>query len=61
MLEGVGTFVVLLDEKFTTAPPVGATCDNVTVKFVDKPRPTDGLLSVMLMTFAVAVAFVKPV
>ena len=59
-LEGVGTLPVLLDVKLTVAPPVGAACDSVTVKLVDRPRPTEGLLSVMLMTVTVAVALVIP-
>ena len=59
MLDGVGTLPVLLDVKFTVTPPVGAACVNVTVRLVDRPKPTDGLLSVMPMTLAVAVAFVK--
>ena len=50
MLEGVGTFVVLLDVKLTVTPPVGAACDNVTVKLADRPKYTEGLLSAMLTT-----------
>ena len=60
MLDGVGTFPVLLDVKFTVTPPVGATCVNVTVWLADRPKLTEGLLSVMPITLAVAVALVMP-
>ena len=60
MLDGVGTFVVLPDVKLTVTPPVGATCDNVTVKLVDKPKPTDGLVNDMPMTVTTDVVLVMP-
>ena len=58
MLDGVGTLPVLLDAKLTVTPPVGAACDSVTPRLVGKPKLTEGLLSVMPITFTAAVALV---
>ena len=62
MLDGVGTMLVLLELKLTIKPPVKAGAFSVTVTLVDRPKPTDGLLKLMVPTVVTeAVALVKPV
>ena len=62
MLDGFGTIAVLLELRLTVRPPVGAGLDNVTTKLVERPNPTEGLLSVKPpKTLTVAVALVMPV
>ena len=61
MLDGVGTLAVLLDVKLTVTPPVGATCDKVTVTLPVWPRPMLVPVMVMPITLVEAVALVMPV
>src|ERR1017187_377825 len=59
---GTVTFVVSLLDRLTVTPPAGAAADRVTVKFVDRPKPTDtGVTVILIGTFTVAVADVMPV
>jgi hypothetical protein len=61
-LAGAVTFVVSLLASVIVTPPAGAGADRVTVKFFDRPKPTDtGVTVIPIGTFTVAVADVMPV